>query len=33
VTARYVGLTILKANEVPTLEEFRVLLPAPKAAP
>ena len=27
VTARYVRLNIIKANEVPTLEEFRVLAP------
>jgi hypothetical protein len=33
VTAPYVRLTILKANEVPKLEEFRVLPPTPKAAP
>ncbi|MCY3017522.1 MAG: discoidin domain-containing protein [Planctomycetota bacterium] len=33
VTARYVRLTILRANEVPTLEEFRVLPPASKATP
>ena len=30
VTARHVRLNIIKANEVPTLEEFRVLAPVRK---
>ncbi len=33
VTARHVRLTIIRAKEVPTLEEFRVLAPEKKPAP